>query len=1106
MPESLRLVPLSERNLGISKQELASAASESIIQLKRGFVENIQRGDRMDFELHFGHVLQLHAVGELEEGSDYRNRLVKGARNPRYLEGMTLWVEECAQALEQPENIFSREDKKPILQLMQELEQVSKICGINEAPQFSNNELNPDSRKVIVDTWQAVWPDVQAIFDKHLRPQSSAAPTISAAPAAEKATQARAVQDGVVTTPPLEQPPVEQASQPAQLTPDAAIGFLSRNIADNTPQEIIQAVKRLLQPDAIGLEQSSQAVMQARTFLSGDGRRAEIENLQNELVVQLAEALNTNQPLLGDAGEILNVAAVLGLDISPGFRRLNAESNGTVAKKFFDEMVALARRLQEGEHDVEPQLFKLAFAGEALLDMGDENYNRLTERALGNAKRKSFLPAWQKLILPSSNEITQKVESLTGKDLAKLPAIEVLALIDEKKLTVGQLTDMIIQDEKRIDIRKRAQGAVNTLLADFMTNPRSAGSHIINELIATMAHEGVEESDLPEVTLVIEEMLVKIAVKYKKDISAENLNFDSDTLEAWERSIKPSKWVNTSWLADKLGTISRAEASSDLTRFRNLRSFLQATIRGIDYTTNPPSYKLAKAGVRTTSAEPADPAATAAETLTVNSYELPSLDLLNPPAPEVKQDTSERARILEETLEYFGVNASVVDASVGPTVTQFGIEPGWTIKYRDVQEHDEYGKIKLDTQGNPIIHQEEVSRVRVRAEEITDLANNLAISLAVPSVRIEAPIPGKAIIGIEVPNPIPSTVSLREILESPSFARLRERSKLAVALGKNVYGVSVMLDLTRMPHLLIAGSTGSGNSTLIHDVIDSLLMTNTPDDLRLLLIDPKRTEFQPYEGIPHLLAPVITEPEDAVGALTFLLQEMDKRYKAFSETGVRNIDDYNRKHGATEQLPYYVAVIDELADLMMVNPYDVEKSLIRLAQLARATGIHLVAGTGRPEVDVVTGLIKANFHSRIALATYTQNESETILNASGAENLLGRGDMLFQPIDASRPRRVQGAFVSNQEIEKITTHWKDGRWSNLRPIQFEQEIRDLRDKTENPSESGAPDKLLDKARMIAAETKKLSTSTFQRRLKIGYERAARLVEALKDEGDFEDNE
>ncbi len=389
---------------------------------------------------------------------------------------------------------------------------------------------------------------------------------------------------------------------------------------------------------------------------------------------------------------------------------------------------------------------------------------------------------------------------------------------------------------------------------------------------------------------------------------------------------------------------------------------------------------------------------------------LPPLDLLrsdpggngpgtsNAYSPNARQ----RAQLIKHTLADFGVPVEVVSIKEGPTVTQFGVEPGEIVKERDG----------------------EIIRRRVSVQRILRLRDDLALELAAASLRIEAPVPGRPYVGIEVPNSAKTLVSLRNVIESQSFVAVR--SPLAVALGRDASGDPVVTDLGKLPHLLIAGATGSGKSVCINAIVCSLLMSNGPETLRFLMVDPKMVELPGYNGIPHLLGPVITDPGQAAGALSWLMLQMDDRYRLFAETGVRNIAEFNRKalRSRTKRpLPYLVLIIDELADLMMTAAVDVERQLCRLGQMARATGIHLVLATQRPSVDVITGLIKANFPARIAFAVTTQIDSRVILDVPGAEKLLGRGDMLYMAPDSAKLARIQGCFVSDREIERIVDFW-----------------------------------------------------------------------------------
>jgi S-DNA-T family DNA segregation ATPase FtsK/SpoIIIE len=478
----------------------------------------------------------------------------------------------------------------------------------------------------------------------------------------------------------------------------------------------------------------------------------------------------------------------------------------------------------------------------------------------------------------------------------------------------------------------------------------------------------------------------------------------------------------------------------------------------------------------------------------------PPRDLLlaAPPPEAAAQDNAARARLIVDTLASFGVAAKVVSIHQGPTVTQFGIEPGWEIRTRTVVEKDAAGRPVLDRDGRPKTRTEEVSRTRVRVNQITGLANDLALALAAPSIRIEAPVPGRPVVGIEVPNTNAAVVTLRHVLETPAFQRMAARSKLAIALGQDVSGEVVVADLARMPHLLIAGATGAGKSVCINSLIACILMHASPDEVRFVMIDPKRVELIGYEPIPHLaLSKVIVDMEDVVGTLGAVIHEMDARYRRFAAMAVRNLEAYNRHPGVVEKLPQWVVIIDELADLMMAAPYEVEKQICRLAQLARATGIHLVIATQRPSVDVITGLIKANFPTRIAFAVTSQVDSRTILDGAGAEKLLGRGDMLYLATDAAKPRRIQGVYVSDQEIERLVSFWANERFAPYRPPTFDHLLEQARAEAEKHEEE---DPLLERARELALEHSRVSTSMLQRRLRIGYPRAARLMDLLEAEG------
>jgi S-DNA-T family DNA segregation ATPase FtsK/SpoIIIE len=482
------------------------------------------------------------------------------------------------------------------------------------------------------------------------------------------------------------------------------------------------------------------------------------------------------------------------------------------------------------------------------------------------------------------------------------------------------------------------------------------------------------------------------------------------------------------------------------------------------------------------------------------SWLLPPMELLVGAAPTeetARPDNALRASLIVETLSSFGVDARVAQYHEGPVVTQFDVEPGWEVKYRQVPERDKDGKPVYDKDGKPKTRQEEVSRTRVRVNQITTLSNDLALALAAPSLRIEAPVPGRSVVGIEVPNSSASVVTMRSVIETPAFQRLAAKTKLALPLGKSVAGEPVVADLTKMPHLLIAGATGSGKSVCMNSIVASILMQCRPEEVRFVMIDPKRVELSGFALIPHLaFSSIVVDVEKVVGTLGAVLHEMEARYKRFASLAVRNIDAYNKHPKVNERMPYWVVIIDELADLMMAAPFEVERQICRLAQLARATGIHLIVATQRPSVDVVTGLIKANFPTRIAFAMSSQVDSRTILDMAGAERLLGRGDMLYMPTDASKPKRVQGVFVSDQEIDRLVSFWAQQRATRSTPV-FDHLLEEAQAAIEEEEDA---DPLYERAVALAQEHNRISTSMLQRRLRIGYPRAARIMDRLEEDG------
>jgi len=460
---------------------------------------------------------------------------------------------------------------------------------------------------------------------------------------------------------------------------------------------------------------------------------------------------------------------------------------------------------------------------------------------------------------------------------------------------------------------------------------------------------------------------------------------------------------------------------------------------------------------------------------------LPPLDML---ISEQSLRADERhinltAGLIEKTLSEFGIPAKVVGFRVGPTVTQFAVEPGFMEKSSGNSETD-------------------AARQKVRVAQISSLSRDLALALSAQRLRIEAPVPGRPYVGIEVPNSKSSVVRLRPLIESEQF--VKTGSSLAVALGRDVAGQPVIADLTSMPHLLIAGTTGSGKSVCIAALTTCLAMNNTPDDLQLVMIDPKMVELVRFNGMPHLLGKVETDLERILGVLNWVVAEMDRRYKLLEVSRSRNIDSYNRKAARRKgenQLPRIVVMIDELADLMMSAPDQTEHSLVRLAQMARATGIHLVVATQRPSTDVVTGLIKANFPARISFAVASSIDSRVILDTQGAESLLGRGDMLFLPPEASGPVRAQGAIVTDQEIEKVITYWQKQSPSVPDDEEVEAPWEEL---LKEEAVLADRDDLVKKAIEIVKKTQRASTSMLQRRLRVGYPRAARLMDELEELG------
>ena len=446
-----------------------------------------------------------------------------------------------------------------------------------------------------------------------------------------------------------------------------------------------------------------------------------------------------------------------------------------------------------------------------------------------------------------------------------------------------------------------------------------------------------------------------------------------------------------------------------------------------------------------------------------DNYQLPPVTLLNNPVKKqtiTKGDVVEKSKILQSTFNNFGIEVKIVKAIVGPSITQFQILP---------------------TPGTKV-------------SKIVNLSNDIALNLAAKDVRIEAPIPGKSLIGIEIPNTVNELVTMKEV-----FINDEDNSPLSVALGKDVSGESIFTRIDKTPHLLIAGSTGSGKSVCVNTIITSILLKNKPDKVKLIMIDPKMVELSIYDGIPHLLTSVVTDPIKAADVLHKVVLEMENRYREFARARVRNMEGFNKiaaKDPDYKELPYIVVIIDELADLMMVSSKEVEESIARIAQKARAAGIHMIIATQRPSVDVITGVIKTNIPSRIAFAVSSSIDSRTILDKSGAETLLGKGDMLYLSADSSKPVRIQGAFLSDEEVEKVVEYVKSQSEAQYDPNMTPSEVS-----SQNGGPSGEDvDPLYKEVLLFIAKTQKASASLLQRRFKIGYNRAARIIDTLEEDG------
>jgi S-DNA-T family DNA segregation ATPase FtsK/SpoIIIE len=458
---------------------------------------------------------------------------------------------------------------------------------------------------------------------------------------------------------------------------------------------------------------------------------------------------------------------------------------------------------------------------------------------------------------------------------------------------------------------------------------------------------------------------------------------------------------------------------------------------------------------------------------------LPSLDLLDLTSESKygATDANRKARLIEETLAHFGVPVTVKEIHAGPTVTQFGLEPGF------IERRGSDGQIRPR---------------KVSVNRIAALQHDLELALAVAPIRIETPVPGKPIVGIEVPNQSVAVVSLRGVMESEVFKTRKKKTPLLIALGRDVSGAPQVADLGTMPHLLIAGATGSGKSVCINAIIACLIFNNSPDDLRLIMVDPKRVELINFNDIPHLLGPVVVNVEEVVACLRWLTREMDNRFTLFAREKVRTIEAFNEKMNKTngDTMPYIVALVDELADVMLAAPEETEKLLTRLAQMARATGIHLIIATQRPSVDVVTGLIKANFPARISFAVTSGVDSRVVLDTLGAEKLLGRGDMLYMASDSSKLVRLQGCFVSDDEIARLVNFWRERALTDSFSIPRQAPWKDEVDNTAETND----DELIERAIALVRQSERTSISFLQRKLGIGYPRAARLMDQLEERG------
>lgn len=593
-------------------------------------------------------------------------------------------------------------------------------------------------------------------------------------------------------------------------------------------------------------------------------------------------------------------------------------------------------------------------------------------------------------------------------------------------------------------------------MIELAQNPSNGRANILSKLKVFNKNktnvDGIEETTVISKTGIFS----KIKDKFKKN--------DQDSPEEEDDTDKTIKIVGFNKAEDDYLEI--LEGTQSLSDLEVLQKLQQGDLEGIDGITPNlkdigPKSKLMGGPGQIVEPEKEDLFEEENEHIKYANYKMPPVSLLNKVVNKSdkrsKQKVLENARRLEQTLRDFGVEASINQVTVGPTITRYEIQP----------------------------------RPGVKVSKIVNLTDDIALSLAAKSIRMEAPIPGKNAIGIEVPNEESQMVGIREIIESKEFNGYP--SKLAMGLGKDVAGRIIIGDIAKMPHLLIAGSTGSGKSVCVNTLITSLVYKAKPDEVKLILIDPKVVELSNYNGIPHLLIPVVTDPKKAANALTWAVTEMNRRYKLFAETQVKDIKSYNEK--TDNPLPRIVIIIDELADLMMVSANDVEDCIHRLAQMARAAGMHLIVATQRPSVDVITGVIKANIPSRIAFAVSSQTDSRTIIDMGGAEKLLGKGDMLFYPLGAAKPVRLQGAFISEAESDKIIEHIKNEVGEHTYADDIEEKISNV-----NTDEVSSADELLVECIEFVVANGQASASMLQRKFKIGFNRAARLIDDMQERG------